>query len=120
LRQLGVRLVIDDFGTGNSALNYLRSFPVDGLKIDRSFVEDVTRDSRTTSMVRGMIAFAHSLGLAVTGEGIETVEQSAALQAMGCDRGQGYLFARPLDAAHIAELLRREGPALGDWSAEAA
>jgi diguanylate cyclase (GGDEF)-like protein len=105
LRELGVRLAIDDFGTGNSALNYLRRFPVETLKIDRSFVQELGQDQRSTDMVRGMIAFAKHLGLTVTGEGIETHEQSMHLRAMGCDWGQGYLFARPVPAATITELL---------------
>jgi EAL domain-containing protein (putative c-di-GMP-specific phosphodiesterase class I) len=111
LRQLGVRLVIDDFGTGNSALHYLRAFPVDGLKIDRSFVGELGQDARTTAMVGGMIAFAKTLGLAVTGEGVETPEQEQALRTMGCDRVQGFLFARPLPAREIAALLRADGEA---------
>jgi len=111
LRDLGVRLAIDDFGTGNSALNYLRRFPFDTLKIDRSFVEDIGADARTTAMVRGMIAFAKSLGLNVTGEGIETPEQSAHLRAMGCDWGQGYLYARPVAADRIDALLADAGGA---------
>jgi predicted signal transduction protein with EAL and GGDEF domain len=112
LQRLGVRLAIDDFGTGNSALNYLRRFPVETLKIDRSFVEDLGRDARATDMVRGIIAFAKNLGLTVTGEGVETVEQSDHLKAMGCDWGQGYLFARPVPAAKISELLHRSDPEL--------
>jgi len=110
LRELGVRLAIDDFGTGNSALNYLRHFPFDTLKIDRSFVEDIGADARTTAMVRGIIAFAKSLGLNVTGEGVETPEQSAHLRAMGCDWGQGYLYdARPVAADRIDDLLAGRG-----------
>src|SRR5207244_5640601 len=105
LQQLGIRLAIDDFGTGNSGLNYLRLFPVETLKIDRSFVEELGRDQRSTDMVRGIIAFAKSLGLTVTGEGIETIEQSAQLRAMGCDWGQGYLYARPVPASMVSELL---------------
>jgi diguanylate cyclase (GGDEF)-like protein len=105
LRRLGLHLVIDDFGTGNSALNYLRTFPVDGLKIDRSYVEDVCQDRRTTAMVGGMIGFAKALGLGVVGEGIETPQQAALLSELGCDRGQGYLFAKPLTASAVTEML---------------
>jgi EAL domain-containing protein (putative c-di-GMP-specific phosphodiesterase class I) len=82
------------------------------LKIDRSFVEDLGRDERSTDMVRGIIAFAKNLGLTVTGEGIETVEQSEHLKAMGCDWGQGYLFARPVPAAQISALLATDGEGL--------
>ena len=113
LRDLGVQLAIDDFGAGYAALSYLRRFPVGTLKIDRSFVDDLGRDSRTTAMVRGLIAFAKSLGLSVTGEGIETPEQSALLRAMGCDSGQGYLFARPLAPAQLESLLKATHNAAG-------
>jgi EAL domain-containing protein (putative c-di-GMP-specific phosphodiesterase class I) len=108
LRRLGVRLAIDDFGTGSSALNYLRRFPVDTLKIDRSFVEELGQDMRTTAMVGGIVAFAKSLGLHVTGEGVETAEQSHYLRSMGCDQGQGYLFARPIAAPELEALLRAQ------------
>jgi EAL domain-containing protein (putative c-di-GMP-specific phosphodiesterase class I) len=108
LRQLGIRLAVDDFGTGNAAMEYLRHFPVDTLKIDRSFVEDIGRDVRATALVRGMIAFARSVGLEVTGEGIETLEQSAQLRAMGCELGQGFLFARPLPASQLETCLLQD------------
>jgi len=114
LRQLGIRLAIDDFGTGNSAMDYLRRFPVDTLKIDRSFVQDLGRDQQTTALVRGMIAFAKSLGLHVTGEGIETTEQSAQLRSMGCDLGQGFLFARPLPAQQLEQALALEHSSAAD------
>jgi EAL domain-containing protein (putative c-di-GMP-specific phosphodiesterase class I) len=105
LRKLGVQLAIDDFGTGNSALNYLKRFHVDTLKIDRSFVEELVANSRSAAMVQGIIAFAKSLGLSVTGEGVETLEQSQALRAFGCDRAQGFLFARPLPAEEVPRVL---------------
>jgi diguanylate cyclase (GGDEF)-like protein len=105
LRALGVQLAIDDFGTGNAALNYLRRFEVDTLKIDRSFVEELAGSERSSAMVQGIIAFAKSLGLSVTGEGVETTEQSEALRALGCDRAQGFLFARPLPASEVPRVL---------------
>jgi EAL domain-containing protein (putative c-di-GMP-specific phosphodiesterase class I) len=96
LKNLGVKLAIDDFGTGYSSLSYLRQFPVDTLKIDRSFVDGLGREAHDTELVRSVIAMAKSLSLAVTSEGIETNEQLTQLLALGCDKGQGFFFARPL------------------------
>lgn len=106
LRELGVRLAIDDFGTGYSSLSYLKRFPVDTLKIDKSFVDGLGLDAQDTAIVRSILALAEALGLSVTGEGIETELQYEYLRDMGCDRGQGYLFARPLPAEQVTQLLR--------------
>lgn len=98
LKEIGVRLAIDDFGTGYSALSYLKRYPIDTLKLDRSFVDGLGFDIEDTAIVHTVIAVAKTLGISVTAEGIETAEQLAQLRALGCDLGQGYYFARPLPA----------------------
>jgi predicted signal transduction protein with EAL and GGDEF domain len=102
LRQLhgmGVRLVLDDFGTGYSSLSYLPHLPLDIIKVDRAFVAGISEDPANLSIIRAVAALAHGLGLEVTAEGIERPEQLDAVRDLGCERGQGYLFARPLPAA---------------------
>jgi diguanylate cyclase (GGDEF)-like protein/PAS domain S-box-containing protein len=96
LKDLGVRIAIDDFGTGYSSLSYLQRFPLDRLKIDRSFVRDLIHDSTDASIVSAIIAMAHELRLEVVAEGVETQEQYDYLHAEGCDFVQGYLIARPM------------------------
>jgi EAL domain-containing protein (putative c-di-GMP-specific phosphodiesterase class I) len=105
LRSLGVGVVIDDFGTGYSALDYLKRFVVDGVKIDRSFISGLGRPGPDEPIVTAAIAFAHALGLEVTGEGIETRAQLDRLAELGCDRGQGYFLGRPARLEQIATLL---------------
>ena len=104
LREAGMGIAIDDFGTGYSSLSYLTRFPVGSLKIDRSFVRDMTKDKRAATIVRTIIEMAHSLGFSVVAEGVETEEQAAYLRQLGCEYVQGYLFARPMPAAELARL----------------
>jgi EAL domain-containing protein (putative c-di-GMP-specific phosphodiesterase class I) len=104
LRDLGVRLVLDDFGTGYSSLSYLKHLPLDTIKIDRSFVAGLDGET-DRSIVEAVIGLAHGLRISVVAEGIETEEQFELLRGLGCDVGQGYLFARPLPAAEAGRLL---------------
>ena len=96
LQELGVEVEIDDFGTGFSALTYLYQLPVNTLKIDRSFINQVGIDPRKTEIVKTVVTLAHNIGLDVVAEGVETPEQAERLRAMGCDHGQGFLFSRPM------------------------
>ena len=105
LKALGVRLAIDDFGTGYASLSYLKRLPVDCLKIDRSLVKGVGYETEDTAIIRAVVSLAHSLGITVTAEGIETQDQLTQLREVGCDQGQGYLFARPVSADRVPELL---------------
>ena len=105
LKTLGVQLSIDDFGTGYSSLSCLHSYPIDSLKIDRSFIGNMGADPRNLEIVRTIVALAGNLGMHVTAEGIETAEQLAQLRALRCACGQGYLFSKPLEAEAIKRLL---------------
>jgi EAL domain-containing protein (putative c-di-GMP-specific phosphodiesterase class I) len=107
LRALGVRLALDDFGMGYSSLGYLQRFPLDTIKIDRSFVSGLQTSSGSVAIVRAVTALAHALGMDVTAEGIETEEQRRQMDAVLCDQGQGYLFAHPLQPDEWIELLHR-------------
>jgi len=107
IRSMGILLAVDDFGTGYSGLSYFQRFPLDTLKIDRSFVARMGRDDRSEAIVNATIAFGKALGLTVTAEGVETTEQLEHLRASGADRGQGYLFSVPLEASAVAAFLDR-------------
>jgi EAL domain-containing protein (putative c-di-GMP-specific phosphodiesterase class I) len=105
LKTLGVRLAVDDFGTGYSSLSYLARFPVDVLKIDRSFVEHVGGESDQAELARTIVQLGRTLRLRTVAEGIEHPDQARHLAGMGCDLGQGYLYARPMPAGDLEELL---------------
>jgi EAL domain-containing protein (putative c-di-GMP-specific phosphodiesterase class I) len=106
LKALDIQLAIDDFGTGYSSLSYLKRFPVDTLKIDRSFVDGLGQDQQDTAIVRSVVSLAKTLNLSVTGEGIETAAQHQQLVGLGCDLGQGFLLARPSPPAALEDLFR--------------
>ena len=107
LKAMGVKLSIDDFGTGYSSLAYLKRFPVDVLKIDRSFVRDIVGNRDGAAMVDAIISLAHSLRMHVIAEGVETVEQLDYLRGCGCDEVQGHVYARPEPVEAVEALLRR-------------
>jgi diguanylate cyclase (GGDEF)-like protein/PAS domain S-box-containing protein len=110
LRELGVRLAIDDFGTGYSSLSYLRRFPVDAVKIDRSFVTGLGSDPAADAIVAAVVNVSRALGLTVVAEGVETDEQLVALRALGCDWAQGYLWSEPLAGTDAHRWLRSRRP----------
>jgi diguanylate cyclase (GGDEF)-like protein/PAS domain S-box-containing protein len=105
LKALGVQLAIDDFGIAYSSLNYLKRFPVDMLKVDRSFVEGLGSDKESSTIVSAVVGLAHTLGMTALAEGVETAEQLAQVRALGCDAAQGYLFARPEPEDRLGALL---------------
>jgi diguanylate cyclase (GGDEF)-like protein/PAS domain S-box-containing protein len=110
LRAQGISLAIDDFGTGYSSLAYLKRFPVDVLKIDKSFIEDIPHNNDDMKIAETIVAMGHTLGLKVLAEGVETPQQLAFLLKNGCDTYQGFIKSRPLQAQEFAELLREEQP----------
>ena len=105
LRELGVRIAIDDFGTGFSSHGQLRHLPADVIKIDRSFLQGIEHDPKDAAITENLVRLAHALGVVTVAEGIETDGQLARLRELGCDLGQGFLFARPLPAADMTDLL---------------
>src|SRR5690606_18271255 len=110
LHDLGVRIAMDDFGIGYSSLSYLRNFPFDKIKIDRSFIQDIEHQANSRAIVRAVVALGNSLGMTTTAEGIETEAQMEILRAEGCAEMQGYLFSPARPAAEIERLfLRRHG-----------
>jgi EAL domain-containing protein (putative c-di-GMP-specific phosphodiesterase class I) len=109
LSRMGVLVSIDDFGTGYSSMSYLRRFPIDKLKIDRSFIKDLTRDSASSSIVKAIISLAHSLRLKVVAEGVETAQQLEQLRELGCDQFQGFYRSAAVPPGEIGEFLQRTG-----------
>ncbi|HET9206221.1 MAG TPA: EAL domain-containing protein, partial [Burkholderiaceae bacterium] len=106
LKAMGVRLAIDDFGTGYSSLAQLKRFPIDTLKVDRSFIRELPADSEDKAIAEAIIAMGKTLSLTVVAEGVETSEQKAFLRDRACDQMQGYHFSKPITADAFAELLR--------------
>jgi EAL domain-containing protein (putative c-di-GMP-specific phosphodiesterase class I) len=117
LKALGVRIAIDDFGTGYSSLSYLHRFPVDVLKIDKSFVDGVADGPGANALASAVIAVGNSLSLRTVAEGIETEEQFATLLALGCQFGQGFLFSRPLPPSDVKPFLLVHGQLTSDSDA---
>jgi EAL domain-containing protein (putative c-di-GMP-specific phosphodiesterase class I) len=106
LNAIGVRISVDDFGTGYSSLAYLKRFPLHHLKVDRTFVAGLPDNRDSVAITQAVVAMAHSLGMRVTAEGVETPEQASFLRSLRCERQQGYLFGRPVSAQACAALLR--------------
>ncbi|MBC8414035.1 EAL domain-containing protein, partial [bacterium] len=106
IHEMGIKLSIDDFGTGYSSLNYLKKFPINYLKIDRTFVRDVTESSDDAAIVTAIITMAHSLKLQVVAEGVETISQLEFLKENNCDLIQGFYISRPLPAIKMIDFLR--------------
>jgi diguanylate cyclase (GGDEF)-like protein/PAS domain S-box-containing protein len=109
LRRLGVHIALDDFGTGHSSLTRLRQLPIDTVKVDRSFVQDLLRDADAHAIVNGVIALGHAMDLRVVAEGVETAAQLRALEAMGCDLGQGFFLSHPLPGEACLAVIREQG-----------
>jgi len=107
IKELGVRVAIDDFGTGYSSLAYLQRFPVDALKIDRSFISKMGEDSEGETLIRTLVQLGKSLSIETLAEGIEQAHELSLLRAESCDTGQGFLFARPLDGAECEAFLEQ-------------
>jgi EAL domain-containing protein (putative c-di-GMP-specific phosphodiesterase class I) len=102
----GISIALDDFGTGYSSLSYLQKLPIDTLKIDRSFVANIIANDSDKNIVAGLVSMAHSMGIDVVAEGVETPEQYALLEDMACDQMQGYLICKPLPAKEMTTILK--------------
>ena len=107
IKKMGVRLAIDDFGVGYSSLTHLKRFPIDTLKVDRSFIRDLPQDLEDKAITEAIIAMGKSLNLTVVAEGVETLEQQTFLHDHACDEMQGYFFSKPIPGGEFAELLRK-------------
>ena len=105
-QKLGISIAIDDFGTGFSSLSYLKKFPLNKLKIDRSFVSDIPDDENDTQITKAIIALGHSLNLRIVAEGVETDTQKSFLQEHGCEYLQGYLYNKPMDVDSFISLVK--------------
>src|SRR5436309_13346702 len=120
---LGIQISVDDFGTGYYSLSYLKNLPIDNLKIDKSFVSQLAKNHVDASIVQAIISLAHCLDLTVTAEGVESAEELSMLYAMGCERGQGYLFGKPMPPEAIELLLAAQsrmaeaGLDISEWGA---
>jgi EAL domain-containing protein (putative c-di-GMP-specific phosphodiesterase class I) len=108
IRAKNIQLSIDDFGTGYSSLSYLQRFPVNTLKIDRSFIDQITSNEESEGIVQAVITLAHTLKMDVVAEGVETARQLEQLSKLGCDFAQGYFFARPMDAEAATAIIREK------------
>jgi EAL domain-containing protein (putative c-di-GMP-specific phosphodiesterase class I) len=105
IQRMGIQWSLDDFGTGYSSLSYLQKLPIDTLKIDRSFVGRIGHETDGFEMIRAIVTLAHSLGMDVVAEGVETIQQAAGLDSLGCEYAQGFYFSRPVDSATAARLI---------------
>jgi EAL domain-containing protein (putative c-di-GMP-specific phosphodiesterase class I) len=110
IKSLGVRLAIDDFGTGYSSLGQIKHFPIDTLKVDRSFIRNIPQDAEDKAITEAIIAMGKTLSLTVIAEGVETIEQMDFLKDHSCDEMQGYYFSKPIVPEQFAELLRNHVP----------
>jgi EAL domain-containing protein (putative c-di-GMP-specific phosphodiesterase class I) len=108
IQSRGIRIAIDDFGTGYSSMSLMKQFPIDTIKIDRSFVRDLPDDTEDRAIAQAIISMGRALGMTIVAEGVETVDQETFLRAHGCDEMQGFLFSRPLPPDQLADLLRPE------------
>jgi EAL domain-containing protein (putative c-di-GMP-specific phosphodiesterase class I) len=113
LRALGLRIALDDFGTGYSSLSYLHRFPIDILKIDRAFVQDINQNRKSMDVVRAIVSLAQTFHLDIVGEGVESDAEISALSGLGCGYGQGYFFSKPLPQEKALEFVKESVGKLG-------